>query len=240
MATDRRVELSSVRNARSLGGLHAASGRTAHGVFCRSDAPLSLTEEDICVLHSYGITHVLDLRSEAEVQAHPSAAKACFEYLNVPLQGGDKIPQTREEVPASYLNMTMGTTQMARAMRFLADVPDGVLIHCTAGKDRTGVVCAILLMLAGVMDDAICEDYAQTEIYMEPVLVQLCAQNPALNFDALVARKENMQAFLDAFREKWGGAEEYLLHISLKPEQVERLKAKMTGQGQKNGEKRMR
>ena len=128
--------------------------------------------------------------------------------------------------------MTMGTTQMARAMRFLADAPDGVLIHCTAGKDRTGVVCAILLMLAGVTDDAICEDYAQTEIYMEPVLVQLCAQNPALNFDALVARKENMQAFLDAFREKWGGAEEYLLHISLKPEQVERLKAKMTGQGQ--------
>ncbi len=95
-------------------------------------------------------------------------------------------------------------------------------------------------MLAGVTDDAICEDYAQTEIYMEPVLVQLCAQNPALNFDALVARKENMQAFLDAFREKWGGAEEYLLHISLKPEQVERLKAKMTGQRQKNGEKRMR
>ena len=227
MATDRRVELSSVRNARSLGGLQAASGRTAHGFFCRSDVPLSLTEEDICVLRSYGITHVLDLRSEAEVQAHPSAAKACFEYLNVPLQGGDKIPQTREEVPASYLNMTMGTTQMARAMRFLA-----VLIHCTAGKDRTGVVCAILLMLAGVTDDAICEDYAQTEIYMEPVLVQLCAQNPTLNFDALVARKENMQAFLDAFREKWGGVEEYLLHISLKPEQVERLKAKMTGQGQ--------
>ena len=129
MATDRRVELSSVRNARSLGGLHAASGRTAHGVFCRSDVPLSLTEEDICVLHSYGITHVLDLRSEAEVQAHPSAAKACFEYLNVPLQSGDKIPQTREEVPASYLNMTMGTTQKARAMSFLADAPDGVLIH---------------------------------------------------------------------------------------------------------------
>ena len=240
MATDRRVELSSVRNARSLGGLHAASGGTAHGVFCRSDVPLSLTEEDICVLRSYGITHVLNLRSEAEVQAHPSAAKACFEYLNVPLQGGDKIPQTREEVPASYLNMTMGTTQMARAMRFLADAPDGVLIHCTAGKDRTGVVCAILLMLAGVTDDAICEDYAQTEIYMEPVLVQLCAQNPALNFDALVARKENMQAFLIAFREKWGSAEEYLLHISLKPEQVERLKAKMTGQRQKNGEKRIR
>ena len=67
MATDRRVELSSVRNARSLGGLYAASGRTAHGVFCRSDAPLSLTEEDICVLRSYGITHVLDLRSDAEV-----------------------------------------------------------------------------------------------------------------------------------------------------------------------------
>ena len=47
MATDRRVELSSVRNARSLGGLHAASGRTAHGVFCRSDVPLSLTEEEL-------------------------------------------------------------------------------------------------------------------------------------------------------------------------------------------------
>ena len=143
MATDRRGELSSVRNARSLGGLYAASGRTAHGVFCRSDVPLSLTEEDICVLRSYRITHVLDLRSEAEVQAHPSAARACFEYLNVPLQGGDKIPQTREEVPASYLNMTMGTTQMARAMCFLADAPDGVLIHCTAGKDRTDAAAAL-------------------------------------------------------------------------------------------------
>ena len=204
MATDQRIELSSVRNARSLGGLPAASGRTAHGFFFRSDAPLSLTEEDIRVLRSYGIAHVLDLRSEAEVQTHPSAARACFEYLNAPLQGGDKIPQTREEVPASYLNMTMGIAQMARAMRFLADASGGVLIHCTAGKDRTGVVCAILLMLAGTPDDAICEDYAQTEIYMEPVLVQLCAQNPTLNFDALMARTENMQEFLDTFREKMG------------------------------------
>ena len=89
-----------------------------------------------------------------------------------------------------------------------------------------------LLMLAGVTDDAICEDYAQTEIYMEPVLVQLCAQNPALNFDALVARKENMQAFLIAFREKWGSAEEYLRYLGLHPGQVNRWKAKMTKQGE--------
>ena len=94
------------------------------------------------------------------------------------------------------------------------------------------MVCAILLMLAGVTDDAICEDYAQTEIYMEPVLVQLCAQNPELNFEALVARPENMQAFLDAFREKWGSAEEYLRYLGLHPGQVNRWKAKMTKKGQ--------
>lgn len=102
----------------------------------------------------------------------------------------------------------------------LRDKPDeGCVIHCTAGKDRTGVICALLLSLAGVEDDRIAEEYELTELGlapMRPMIVEHLLQDPALAGDRegalrmVGARAENMVATLGMIREMYGGAEGYI------------------------------
>lgn len=105
-------------------------------------------------------------------------------------------------------------------LKHIRDKPqEGCLFHCTAGKDRTGLIAAILLDLAGVGDDAIATDYFLTEYGRVPdrekVMkrlnsVQYFAENPQRALNMLRARRETMLAFLNHLRQKYGGSEAYV------------------------------
>ncbi|TFY60047.1 hypothetical protein EVG20_g7568 [Dentipellis fragilis] len=105
-------------------------------------------------------------------------------------------------------------------LRHVRDKPnEGFIFHCTAGKDRTGILAAILLMLAGVDDETIAQDYALTRIGREPMREAVMArlsrepifvQNPDAALNMFSSRHETMLAFLQMFRERYGGAEGYL------------------------------
>ena len=75
-----------------------------------------------------------------------------------------------DEVPLSYMEMADGTGQMAGALQAIAEAPQAVLFHCTAGKDRTGVVAALLLWLAGVSEEDILADYIVSGPYLQQML----------------------------------------------------------------------
>ena len=103
-----------------------------------------------------GITTVVGLRSAEEIERKPDplAQEPGIRYLHCPLAGDGRVPAP-DEVPLSYMEMADGTGQMAGALRAIAEAPQAVLFHCTAGKDRTGVVAALLLWLAGVSEEDI-------------------------------------------------------------------------------------
>jgi len=105
-------------------------------------------------------------------------------------------------------------------LRHVRDSPnDAFIFHCTAGKDRTGIAAALLLLLAGASSDAISADYALTRIGRAPMQTlilsrlarePLFASDPTAAHNMLSSREETMQAFLQMLDERYGGVKEYV------------------------------
>lgn len=105
--------------------------------------------------------------------------------------------------------------------RLSPDTTEAILVHCTGGKDRTGVMIALLLSLLGVAASTVADEYALTEIglkELKPIMVQRLIQNDAFKDSGgregvermITSKKENMVATLEMIRRVYGGAEGYL------------------------------
>jgi len=169
-------------NARDLGGHPTADGsETLYGRVVRADSVRQLSEAGWRAALAYGVRTVVDLRHREERSADPPGSlpvevvEAPFfelddgtlaELAAVEAAGGDGATVTR----GIYLVfLERFRANVARAIAAVAHAPDGaVLVHCVGGKDRTGLVSAFLLHLAGVDREEIADDYARSEIRLEP------------------------------------------------------------------------
>src|SRR5687768_15245883 len=172
-ARSRHLDWDGCLNLRDLGGLPIeAGGSTAWGAFVRGDTLCGLTETGRGALLGYGIRTVIDLRSSEEITREPNPFAALpdvVSYVHQPLN--DPATESRLSVTASaterYLVMVdaAGTAgRLAAVFGSMAGAPPGgVLFHCFAGRDRTGIVAALLLRLAGVGIGVIERDYEATD-----------------------------------------------------------------------------
>ena len=180
----RHIPLGRMYNLRDLGGYPVPGGETAWERLLRGDNPEGLTEEDLRWLLDRGITTVVDLRSEAETGRKPDqlASQPGFYYFHCPLLSeGDGMPNLETDVGQGYFRMLDGSDLVAKAMRTVAAAPAGVLFHCTAGKDRTGLLAALLLGLAGAERTELLADYQVSETYLADVIRQIKARVPDLS-----------------------------------------------------------
>ncbi|MBR1585995.1 MAG: tyrosine-protein phosphatase [Clostridia bacterium] len=223
--------LESSLNTRDLGGYPTADGRrTRPDVVWRSDAPAHPTARDIQLLLRRGITTIIDLRTPAEVEKAPEelAGAPGFHYGHFPITEGSVPPPTLEDVPQSYLHIA-GSDQMPGVFRFLAEADGGALVHCTAGKDRTGVVSAILLLLCQVERDVIIRDYAVSREYNKARLEQFLARHPEVDRRVVLANEVSMDRFITLFENRYGSAAQYLAALGLTPDQIRAIRTKLLG-----------
>ena len=209
----RRILLCGMENLRDLGG-YPLAGRgserfTRWGSLYRGDLPKQVTQADRQRLRELGITTVVDLRSKEEIERKPDplAQELGIRYLHCPLAGDGRVPAP-DEVPLSYMEMADGTGQMAGALQAIAEAPQAVLFHCTAGKDRTGVVAALLLWLAGVSEEDILADYIVSGPYLQQMLRAYCEAHPS----AVICPPQSayMSSFLRLFAQRYGTPRQYL------------------------------
>ncbi len=190
-------------NFRDLGGYRTGDGhRIAWRRLFRADGLHRLTAEDDARLFQLGLATVVDLRTvdEAEQRGRFPADRVPVRYVHLPLM--DILPAT-EELPswreASYVArryaymVSEAAPALARAIEVLA-APDALpaVFHCSAGKDRTGVLSALLLAFLGVPDETIVDDYALSGAAMADLLEHLKAEYP----DAADAVEEHAPAIL--------------------------------------------
>lgn len=225
----RRIILSNTDNTRDLGGYPIGTDKaTRFGVFIRSAVPTDLREEDCLYLKNRGITTVIDFRTQEEVERTPSffANREDFTYHHLSIRGSRRMREGKDKIPEAYMTM-LNSDSMADIFKILAHTDGGCFYHCTAGKDRTGVVSALLLMLAGVDELDIIADYVITYPYLVRLLESLPLDDP--DFPAYVIRSEPayMKGFLHLFREKYRTAENYLMEIGLIEGEIEKLKNKL-------------
>lgn len=168
-AASRRLLTAGTFNTRDAGGYPLAGGGTVRtGVLFRSDGLGRLDDGDRDLLASLGLRTIIDLRESGELQSTPSALGSLdAAVLHRPVLEGRR-PALADSLEAVYeFFVDECGTALATAVRELAQ-PGALpaLVHCTAGKDRTGVVVALALSVAGVSDEDIAADYALTGMFL--------------------------------------------------------------------------
>jgi protein-tyrosine phosphatase len=164
-------------NVRDLGGHPTEDGReTRFGVVVRADSVRALTDAGWRALVDYGITRIVDLRQHSELEADPPL-EVPVEVVHAPLfpepgsphwEGIASVardaPDGVSETRAVYLEcLERFRAEMAVALTAVARPTEGaIVIHCRAGKDRTGLISALILRLAGVSREDVGADYALT------------------------------------------------------------------------------
>ncbi len=165
--------------------------------FIRSDAPLCLTEEEIQWLLDNDISTLVDLRSAKELERTPCPLQnmAGFTYYHLPVTGGGDTPKSREHLHAVYRGMVDG--QMDIILETILNAASNVMFFCTAGKDRTGVVSALLLKRLGISEDVIVEDYMKSKDNLLDMLTTYVKNHPEVNLDIIIPQEENIRKILE-------------------------------------------
>ena len=237
-------------NVRDLGGLPTADGgETRFGSIVRADDVHQLSDEGWRALVDYGVRTVIDLRGDHEREDDPPA-ELPVEVVHVPFMEAsekewEEIADELEAATAAAADDATATRDayliflerfadnVAASVRAVAQAADGgVVIHCVGGKDRTGLLTAFVLHLAGVRDDEVAADYALSEERLLPrhqawfdaaesedelERLRRIAQTPAASMTGVFAELER----------RYGSIEGYLRHIGLTDADLEQVRARL-------------
>lgn len=218
--------LSQTLNTRDLGGYTTQDQHTtAYHVFVRSDKLRVLDSEDLALLHSWGVTTIVDLRNDRELADCPCALcnEVAFNYRHCKMFGDGNLPDSPQEVGQSYFTMVDEQCSIRAIWEVLLQAKGCVLFHCSAGKDRTGILSALLLLLAGVPHEDIVADYIATQAFLFEMLQSYC-QKHQRNLQLVTPKAEYMREFLKLFHQKYHTIENYLLTIGISSTQIESIK----------------
>ena len=166
--------------------------------YIRSDFPGRLTDEEVRWLRDNGVTTVVDLREEKEYLIRPCRLEmeTGFTYHHLPVTGGGDTPVSPEAVAESYLRMLDG--QMDRIIGTIMNAGTNCLYFCTAGKDRTGVVSAVILKKLGYGDGVIIDDYMATKDNLAGFLTAYVGEHPEVDINTIMPNEENIKRVLEA------------------------------------------
>ena len=239
---NRKLNFDACYNARDLGGIETSDGQQiCWGAFVRADNLFRLTPEGRASLLAHGIRTIIDLRMLNELEKEPNplanAEEVIYNHISLvnPQHSGvlERAVVTEGMLAWNLNVLELGGADIVEAMRAIANAPEGgVLFHCFAGKDRTGLIAMFLLSLAGVSPTRIAEDYHESNQYLsafnedyvarfsDPLVQQRVRDNLNSGFD-------NMMLIQTHIQEKYGGPEAYLLKHGLTEAEIEAIRQRL-------------
>lgn len=225
-------------NTRDLGGLPLNGGVTRPRMLIRSDSLVHLTPEGREAMSAYGVTTVLDLRSQSELTRNPSPFAGGVNgvrYVHSELIDDSNMNQIGDakDMFDRYVYIIDKRPQaFAGVFRTIAEADGGLVFHCFAGKDRTGVVTAMLLTLAGVAPEDIADDFGQTDVQLAPQYETWINEAPPDKRDSfrdeLRCPPERILRVLEHFDRRWGGVASYLESSGLAEAEIDRVASRLS------------
>lgn len=234
----RHLPLDGTYNVRDIGGYSTShGGMTRWGVFFRADGLHRLTAESQAAFQGHGLKTIIDLRRSNELEAAPNvfanSTDLAYHHLSLLV---DELPDVKNPRPLVEMYQTILDERQDQVRTVLSTfaAPAALpgVVHCTAGKDRTGIIVALILGLLGVPHETIVQDYALTSTYLGDAFVEESKQRALKRgyrweqYEPLVTcPPENMEATLYHLDRVYGGIEAYVDHIGFTADQVNRLRA---------------
>ena len=250
----KRIPLETLVNTRELGGWSAGPGKvTKYGVFLRTDCPIGISEKDKKFLMDYGVTLSIDLRGVDEVESTPSGMKDVpgHTYIHCPISEEHRIIKSNDEEkeappppPAelpkdfnfgdTYVEiLETGKPWAKKVIELCANWDGVVMFHCFIGKDRAGIIAALLLGAAGVCDTDILMDYSASMSCLRPKFLKMGTDflpkkggRPDFSWGFFGSVPETMETALCHMNEKYGGVAGYLKDCGVSEETLAKLRSK--------------
>jgi len=226
-----KFESKLVQNLRDLGGYACHGGITYYGVLLRSDQLAGLTDEDKKMLVQSGLTTVIDLRKSEEVERFPNDF---IDSENVKVHNMEDSMKVKSEATDQTKVTCMGDLYIRKlesngsyyvsVIDLIANSPGMTIIHCLAGKDRTGIIAALILLLLGVDELDVIADYQVSQTYLKYNIEDFLKHNPDAPRYTLSSNAKNIEMLIDHLNVKYGGALQYLNSHGLKKEQHEQIR----------------
>jgi protein-tyrosine phosphatase len=238
-STAQRIPIHGTYNFRDVGGYAAEGGVTRTGKLYRADALGRLGEAGRSALRELGIRVVIDLRDDFEVQGLPDDLEGLdVEVLHLPVFEGSGASASTVGATIVHLYekiVFQHTDVIVRALKEIADTGDDpVVVHCTAGKDRTGIVVALALLAVGVDRETVVSDYALTEAnlegpWLEGMLELVRSYGVEVTPDLRVilggSPREALEVTIDRIEGRSGSVRRYLLEAGLDELELAKLRS---------------
>ena len=228
-----RLPLDGAENTRDLGGYPTLDNKvTKFHVYVRSSRLTNITDKDNNFLKDYGITDIIDLRGVTKIQStfisDDNINNEYFKFHYIPLSTLEMEQYANNEHDSENFNFGIGytylldnKTKVKQIFDVLADAKGGVLFHCTAGKDRTGVVSALILGLCGVDIKDIIANYEVTNTYISNS--DFIDKYPS---NVKKSLPEFIKTFVDNLLKKYSSFENYILSCNVSKEKIQKIKNK--------------
>jgi hypothetical protein len=232
--TDRRLAWDACLNVRDLGGLPAGAGRIKRGALMRGSAFGALSDDGRAAMRAYGVRTVIDLRGADEAADVRSPYADGVDYRRVTFVHGRTMGLHRAAaegtLSAELRRLAEPASGLREIVHEIAHATPGTLVHCLAGRDRTGIVVAIVLAAVGVPDDEIVADYVASDAELADEYERFTAERPELRaeiFAAIERRAWTMEQVLATLRADHGDGAGYLRAAGVPHEDIELLRAKL-------------
>lgn len=242
---NRSIVLEGCFNFRDLGGYPTADGRAVgwRQLF-RSDGLHHLTPRDIAVLRDeIRLGEVIDLRSSGELRSEGQGilGDEPMRFHHLPLFDRETDQRTHPDYDPDSISLAdryfflaeLAKEAVAKVLGVLAETDRPAVYHCAAGKDRTGVISAILLSVLGVPDEIIVADYAASRENLDAIVDRLMSTKgyqemlSALPPETMHAEPETMIQFLARLQKKYGSVQGYAEDAGVPAEQLEKLRSRL-------------
>jgi len=235
--TARQLRWPELFNARDLGGLPAEGGATRFKAVIRSDSLYRLTDAGWADLKAYGVTTIVDIRAPTEHRARSIRVRGAVDYRNVALLDDAALARVNRRFDIegdNYLwQLEHNAHRVGTILTVIADAaPGGVLIHCEAGKDRTGLIAALVLAIARVDRHVIAADYALSAPALVAMMEEHLSAEPDLSRWDLVRSRyrsspDAMSGLLAELDRRHGDVVHYLRFAGVRDDVRERIKARL-------------